>query len=73
MPEVVKPEPKNSEKDKSRRPNGLTDEQVKELLAAAGRRKEDSAYLESWDEGIAEYRRRLQEELEQELSQKKTK
>jgi hypothetical protein len=55
------------------RPNGLTDEQVKELLAAAGRRKNDTDYLKQWDEGIAEYRQRIQEELERELSEETSK
>ena len=49
-------------------PNGLTDEGVKRLLAALGRRKNDPEYLQAWEEGAAEYRRQLQEELERELT-----
>lgn len=51
------------------RPNGMTDEQVKELLAAIGRRKNDPGYLKRWEEGVAEYRRRVQEEWERESTE----
>ncbi len=53
--------------------NGLTDEQVKELLAVAGRRKDDPAYVARLLEGVAEYRRTIQEELERELAEEETK
>ena len=52
-----------------RHPNGQTDEQIAAMLAALGRRKNDTEYLKMWDEGVAEYRRMIQEELERELSE----
>jgi hypothetical protein len=42
--------------------NGLTDEQVEQLLSAAGRRKDDPGYIERLVEGAAEYRRLLQDQ-----------
>jgi hypothetical protein len=48
------------------RPNGMTDEQVRYALAALGRRKNDPEYLRRLEEGIAEYRKTIQEELERE-------
>ncbi len=50
------------------RSNGLTDEQVKELLAAAGRYKDDPGFIERMLEGVAEYRRQIQEETERDLA-----
>lgn len=55
------------------RPNGLTDEQVRDLLAAAGRRKHDPDYLNRLLEGVAEYRRDIQKEVERELAEQDTK
>ncbi|MBC8143724.1 MAG: hypothetical protein H7Y38_20025 [Armatimonadetes bacterium] len=45
----------------------LTDEQMAALVAAAGRRKNDRHYLDTWEDDVAEYRRQVQEEYEREL------
>lgn len=50
------------------RPNRMTDEQVRYALAALGRRKNDPEYLRRLEEGIAEYRKMIQEELERDLA-----
>ena len=50
-------------------PNGLTDEGIARMLAALGRRKNDPEYLRRGEEGVAEYRRLIQEELERDLAQ----
>lgn len=60
----AEPAPKNAP-----RPNGMTDEQVRYTRAALGRRKNDPGYLQRGEEGIAEYRRMIQEELERELAE----
>ena len=44
----------------------LTDEQIADLRAAAGSRKDDHDYMESGQRQVAEYRRQLQEEWERE-------
>ena len=54
--------------DSTPRPNGMTDEQVRYALAALGRRKNDPEYLRRLEEGVAEYRRTTQDELERELA-----
>ena len=51
-----------------RYPNGQTEEQVQGMLAALGRRKRDPEYLKRWEEGVAEYRRQIQEEVERDLA-----
>ena len=53
--------------------NGLTDTQVAELLAAAGRHKNDPEYIERGREQVAEYRRQIQEEYEHELAEEDSK
>ena len=58
----VKSEPQNPSEKNTDQTNGLTEEQVKQLLAAAGRRKDDPDYVERLMEGAAEYRRLLQEQ-----------
>lgn len=45
----------------------MTEEQIAALFAAAGSRKNDRAYLDSWELDVAEYRRQVQEEYEREL------
>ncbi|HVK03177.1 MAG TPA: hypothetical protein VM490_06860 [Armatimonadaceae bacterium] len=59
--------------DASGRTNGLTDEQVSELLAAAGRRKDDPGYLKRLREGVAEYRREIQKEVDREMAEQDAK
>jgi hypothetical protein len=51
------------------RANGMTDEQVRYARAAFGRRKNDPEYLRIWEEGVAEYRKKIQEELECDLNE----
>ncbi len=51
------------------RPNGMTDDQIRRFFAIAGRRRPDPEYLKLMDEGIAEYRREIQEELERDLAE----
>ena len=63
------PDVTESKPTKTVHPNGQTDEQIAATLAALGRRKDDPEYLQAWDEGVAEYRRIIQEELERELSE----
>lgn len=46
----------------------MTDEQVRYALAALGRRKNDPEYLRRLEEGVAEYRQMIQEELERDLA-----
>ena len=46
----------------------MTEEQVRYALAALGRRKNDPEYLRRLEEGVAEYRRTIQEELERDLA-----
>ena len=67
------PPPDQGPNEATGRTNGLTDEQVKQLLAAAGRRKDDPGYVERLMEGVAEYRHRIQKELERELADEKAK
>ena len=50
------------------RTNAMTEEQVRYALAALGRRKNDREYLRCLEEGVAEYRRTIQEELERDLA-----
>lgn len=54
-------------------PNGMTDEQLRYALAALGRRKNDPEYLKRGEEGVAEYRRLIQEELERDLAEAESK
>lgn len=51
----------------------MNEEQVAALLAAAGSRKHDRAYLDSWDEQVAEYRQKLREEAELEYAEEREK
>ena len=60
--------PAPTKTDSTPRPNGMTDEQVRYALAALGRRKNDPEYLRRLEEGVAEYRRTIQDELERELA-----
>jgi hypothetical protein len=55
--------------DTKPRANGMTDEQVRYARAAFGRRKNDPEYLRIWEEGVAEYRKKIQEELERDLNE----
>jgi hypothetical protein len=55
------------------RPNGMTDEQMRYALAAAGRRKNDLDYLKRGEEGIAEYRKVIQAEADRELAKMENK
>ena len=64
-PEVSETETKTGD---APRPNGMTDEQVHYALAALGRRKNDPEYLRRLEEGITEYRKIIQEELERDLA-----
>ena len=74
MPAPIEtPAASEAEANRKPRPNGMTDEQVKNALAAFGRRKNDPEYLRRLEEGIAEYRRIIQEELERELAEEDTK
>ncbi len=65
----VKVEPQSPFEEKVEQTNGLTDEQVKQLLAAAGRRKDDPGYVERLVEGAAEFRRLLQDQETQATEQ----
>ena len=47
---------------------GMTDEQKRIALAAAGRHRNNPDFIESGREQVAEYRRQLQEQLERELA-----
>ena len=58
--------PAPTKEDSAPRPNGMTDEQVRYALGALGRRKNDPEYLRRLEEGIAEYRKKIQGELERE-------
>jgi hypothetical protein len=60
--------PAPTQTDKTPRTNGMTEEQVLYALAALGRRKNDPEYLRRLEEGVAEYRRTIQEELERDLA-----
>ena len=64
-PEVSETDPKTGNAPRS---NGMTDEQIRYALAAIGRRKNDPGYLQRGEEGIAEYRKMIQEELERDLA-----
>lgn len=57
---TLKPEPRTDLDETTKQTNGLTEEQVKLLLAAAGRRKNDPAYIKRLLKGAAEYRHLLQ-------------
>ncbi|MES2459650.1 MAG: hypothetical protein V4671_03645 [Armatimonadota bacterium] len=61
----IKPETQSRSDENGGQNNGLTDEQVKQLLAAAGRRKDDPGYIERLVEGAADYRRSLKEQESQ--------
>ncbi|WP_395094552.1 hypothetical protein [Armatimonas sp.] len=60
--------PAPTQTDNTPRPNGMTDEQVRYARAALGRRKNDPEYLRRLEEGVAEYRQKIQEELERDLA-----
>ena len=60
--------PAPTKTDTTPRTNGMTDEQVRYALAALGRRKNDPEYLRRLEEGVAEYRQMIQEELERDLA-----
>lgn len=60
--------PAPTQTDKTPRTNGMTEEQVRYALAALGRRKNDPEYLRRLEEGVAEYRQTIQEELERDLA-----
>jgi hypothetical protein len=69
MPEI----PKIKVDGSQTRRNGMTDEQVRYALAAAGRRKDDPGYIQRGEEGIAEYRKNIQEEAERALTKTESK
>jgi hypothetical protein len=54
------------------RANGMTDEQIeytRTALTALVQRKRSPEYFKIWDEGVAEHRRMIQEELERDLAE----
>jgi hypothetical protein len=58
--------------DTKPRANGMTDEQMeyaRAALAALAQRKRSPEYFKIWDEGVAEHRRMIQEELERDLAE----
>lgn len=52
-----------------RHPNGQTDEQIRDMLAALGRRKNDPEYLERLFGAVEQVRRRLNEEYLREMAE----
>ncbi|MES2462912.1 MAG: hypothetical protein V4671_20195 [Armatimonadota bacterium] len=50
------------------RPNGIKDDQLRHLFAVVSRRP-DPVYQRMLEEGIAEYRREIQDDLERELAE----